>query len=354
MRILHVAETVVGGIATYLNFLEKIHDDEQSIHNVYLLPDSQAKYISGEIVTFKRDSRGLSAILQMMLAFIKTYKKVKPDVIFLHSSFAGLVRLIAIFNPEIKSKIIYCSHGWSFDMEDKKPLYLKIYAKIERFLAYYCRTIICISKYEMERAKQVNIRNDKLCVVYNCVDDNVSLLDNVDKDKFKLDKNRIYCLFVGRDSNQKGFDLLPAISEFLPQNMTILVVGNLKEYESNEKIQHFGWCTKSDVDYLRSKSKFLLIPSRWEGFGYVVVEAFRQNLPVIGSNRGALPELIREGKDGFIFDLSDISSIKPKIDLILDDKIHQEVKVTMADRYKDFSFDKFNLNILDIYNKVAK
>jgi glycosyltransferase involved in cell wall biosynthesis len=49
----------------------------------------------------------------------------------------------------------------------------------------------------------------------------------------------------------------------------------------------------------------VVMPSRWEAFGLVAIEAMRAGVAVIGSNRGALPEVIRNGIGGRIFDLDD-------------------------------------------------
>ena len=53
---------------------------------------------------------------------------------------------------------------------------------------------------------------------------------------------------------------------------------------------------------------FLVVPSLWEEpFGRVVIEAFAAGVPVLASNRGGLPELIAEGKNGYLFDPSDLN-----------------------------------------------
>ena len=46
------------------------------------------------------------------------------------------------------------------------------------------------------------------------------------------------------------------------------------------------------------------MPSRWEAFGLVAIEAMRSGVPVIASNRGALPEVVEDGVGGYL-DLDD-------------------------------------------------
>lgn len=43
------------------------------------------------------------------------------------------------------------------------------------------------------------------------------------------------------------------------------------------------------------------MPSRWEAFGLVAIEAMKYGKPVIASDRGALPELVKDGVNGYVF-----------------------------------------------------
>ena len=74
----------------------------------------------------------------------RNINKIQPDIIHLHSTFAGfIVRTHYIFKSR-KPKIIYCSHGWSFLMDIgfiKKYIYLSI----EKILCAYTDLIINIS-----------------------------------------------------------------------------------------------------------------------------------------------------------------------------------------------------------------
>ena len=60
---------------------------------------------------------------------------------------------------------------------------------------------------------------------------------------------------------------------------------------------------QKELETLYQKAKALLCPTRWaEPFGMVNVEAQACGTPVLGARRGALPEIIQEGKTGFLFD----------------------------------------------------
>ncbi len=87
----------------------------------------------------------------------------------------------------------------------------------------------------------------------------------------------------------------------------------------NENIKFLGWV---NLNNYYKKNKFLILPSLiQESFGLVIPESMGYYRPVIGSNRGAIPDLIKENKTGFIFnpkkkgDLANVILKASKIDI---------------------------------------
>ena len=65
------------------------------------------------------------------------------------------------------------------------------------------------------------------------------------------------------------------------------------------------------------------MPSRWEAFGLVAVEAMKYGKAVIASDRGALPELIKNGENGFTFSMETRDSLKNVLDLLDKNQLRQ-------------------------------
>ncbi|WP_417760628.1 glycosyltransferase [Shewanella sp.] len=348
MKVLHVAETVKGGIATYLNMLTLA--TQQECENIFLVPENQQQYIDADSIGYRYSQRRPKDLLTMFKTFYRVYKEQQPDIVFMHSTFAGLLRLVCIIEPGLKRKIVYCSHGWSFSMNSRK-IVLKTYAVVEHLLSKLNRKIVCISKYEREQASIIGIKNSLLTVIYNSIPKDVVIDEAV---TLTLAEDEKYLVFVGRKSEQKGYDLLDEIAKYLPNNYKIIVIGDFQSGDfSSQKIITTGWLDGAKVNYILKNAKALICPSRWEGFGFVVIEAFRAGVPVIGSNRGALPELILTPLNGFTFDLDNMPKLE-KIFKVLDDdlKWHQ-LKANVSHSFEDnFSLDKFKFSVLQLYSEI--
>ena len=62
------------------------------------------------------------------------------------------------------------------------------------------------------------------------------------------------------------------------------------------------------------ESAFLVMPSEWyEGFPMVLVEAFSQGLPVVGSRLGSMAEIIQDGVTGLHFEAGNAADLAEKV-----------------------------------------
>jgi glycosyltransferase involved in cell wall biosynthesis len=68
------------------------------------------------------------------------------------------------------------------------------------------------------------------------------------------------------------------------------------------------------------RATFLVLPSRREGMGRVILEAFCRGRPVVGARAGGIPDLVRHGKNGILVDPDDIEGLADALTLLLSDK----------------------------------
>ncbi len=160
-------------------------------------------------------------------------------------------------------------------------------------------------------------------------------------------------LFVGRLIKEKNTDLLirslPLVKETFPDiKCTIIGEGPEKEKLEGltgelgllENVEFAGFLDSySDVISNMKSSKVLVLPSRREGFGMVVVEANACGVPVVvvDHTMNAAKDLITPGKNGFIADISE-ESLADKITRGINSK--EELKDKCKDFAKDFDWDK--------------
>lgn len=146
-----------------------------------------------------------------------------------------------------------------------------------------------------------------------------NLKEIIDEKRSLVHKKDTRFLFVGSILRQKGvFKMIEAFKKLSKYpDVSLDIVGKgadssqlEKEIVSDSRIHYLGFKTTSELDNIYRSADILLVPSDWdEPFGRVVIEGNSNGLPVIGSNRGGIPEIIRTTGGGKIFDISKISSL---------------------------------------------
>lgn len=131
-------------------------------------------------------------------------------------------------------------------------------------------------------------------------------------------KEEISFVFLGNLSKEKGItELLSSFSATTDANIKLFIAGKgeleqlVTEYANKDKrITFVGWLAEEKVNDLLQKCDVLICPSIWnEPFGRIVLDAYKNGLPVIASNRGGLPEIVVPNKTGLV--------IEPKNDEII-------------------------------------
>ena len=122
-------------------------------------------------------------------------------------------------------------------------------------------------------------------------------------------------LFVGHCSPIKGVNyLLEAIWLLKDSDIVLDLVGDLEgniEYTRSlqemtriwgisDKIIFHGFVHRERIIDLYTEADIFVLPSLWEGFGIVLLEAMAFNLPVIATTAGAIPELVKDGVNGLL------------------------------------------------------
>jgi len=356
IRVLHVAQSVAGGIASFFEEIAAHQSQMFGQENVtFLLPSGGERHLPGiaptQLKQFGSSGRGPGPLLDFALTTIRTIGQLRPDIVHLHSSFAGALRVL-IPRRRSSSKIVYCPHGWAFGMDVSRARKLT-FAAVERRLAASTDLILVNSMSEHSLAVQYGLPPKKLRVVAN----GIAWAPLPRRDR---SKGGISLAFIGRHDRQKGLDiLLETIERFSLPHIRFHIVGESVlgaatgiASRPRANVTFHGWLDRpATLDLLR-KVDAVVMPSRWEAFGLVAIEAMRAGVPVIASNRGALPEVVEHGIGGYIFDLDDSDSLGLLLGRLDPDELHRLGLSARARWESRFVADRMNLETEQAYREL--
>lgn len=359
-RILHLSEYTKGGVETHLREVLGYQADR---HDVYLLvsafnADTSSLRIGRERILTYPYKRKPAYFLRAMRSIRKTVGAIDPDIVHVHGTFAGLfLRTLFLFKRR-RPLVVYCAHGWSFLM-DAVPWKRKLYAWAEKAMSLRTDAIIHISNHEYEMAMRYGLPKGKSTVVYNGVSDAKPSAWPDGSSPFDGPPGRINLLFVGRFDRQKGFDLLlDVFNEHRFDNVRLFLAGESvlqrRDFVYPDNAVKLGWVSNADIDRYMGACDAVVVPSRWEGFGIVAIEALRNRKPVIASNRGALPEIVRHGENGYVFDFenkAELADIVRKLDKRTLARMGEAGGRIFDEKFRS---DRMNKQIERLYESVAE
>lgn len=360
MRIMHVAETTKGGIASYLSEVIPAQAAAFGSRNIcVLIPDRDLKEVRFDaelaVQTFRGKRRGGVALLNLYWKLSSLLGEFNPDIVHLHSSFAGFVGRMRTFGLLRRPVIVYCPHGWAFGRDSS--LFAKLcFLCVERILAWRTDCIINISNSEQDLAARHGLPEKKMEVIYHGVRDYPPNAARV----WPRDNRVIRILFVGRLDRQKGFDIALDLIGQLPAEFHLYVAGtNVLKHRAEQRgkhgnrVHHLGWISRQDLGVYYRSADYVLMPSRWEGFGLVAIEAMENGVPVISSDRGALPEINVDGETGYVFDIDDLAPLAARL-VATDDATRRRLGELARQRYLHmFTADRMNTASLKLYNELV-
>lgn len=325
MKITHILECA-GGVERYLELLAprlKKEGFEQTIicsNSVNL--DKLKESADACYVTDMRQTFNPVAVIKIIRQVHIAITISKPDIVYCHSSFAGVFGRIAAIGTHCK--VVYNPHGWAFNMQNTSSMKLRVFRTLEQLLAHFTDKIVCISEAEFESAIDKNISSeDKLELIPNGIDiDAVRSAIAVKRSHLGIAEDAFVVGMIGRLSDQKAPDVFIRAAEIIHKeipNSAFIIVGDGEQREEIETLarQHglllvvTGW-TNKPYSYLKAFDVAMLL-SRWEGFGLAIVEYMAAEKNVVATRADAIPSLIEDGKDGFLVDIDNSEQAADKV-----------------------------------------
>lgn len=177
--------------------------------------------------------------------------------------------------------------------------------------------ITSVSQFTAELVSK-ELAIDDVKVIYNGIDQNRFYPNRVSK----RSGNQIRVLFCGNLTRRKGVQwLLPILSRLSPKIAVFYTTGlrGNMELPGNERLQCLGSVNYEQMPSVYNDMDILLFPTVREGLSLAAIEAMACGLPVVATNCSSLPELIDDGKGGFLCPLGDVQVFADKINQLAED-----------------------------------
>ena len=342
-----------------------IHGGMEAVLSVYLESPKLEKYNIEYLAAWYEFNK-----IKMIITFIRCLYRLlflfvfyKVPLVHVHMAAWGsfyrkaiLILLAKIF----RKNVILHLHGSEFNMFYERSARITKWLVSKTFDSV--DVIIVLSKLWLDHVKS-KTANNNIKILYNPV-----FIRPLPKKLKRKNKREKSVLFIGTLMQRKGiYDLLHAIPEIVRRypsaQFNICGDGDLDECERycNEKnilehVEFCGWVTgKEKSEKLQSADLFVL-PSYNEGLPVAILEAMAASLPIISTYVGGIPDIIKNGENGFLIKPGDVDGlIESIVTLLQDDVLRNKIAVQNANMAREyFDADVVINELREIYDELLE
>ncbi len=337
----------VGGLATHLQNLAR-EQVKEGVTPIVLTCGYEGNYGVKEeegVIVYRINADHIPAedffswVLQMNLLLqvkaAEIFQNHKVDIIHAHDWLVTTtaVALKHIYRIPLISTIHALESGRYGGIRGDRQVLIN---DLESKLTFESWRVICCSnfmKYSLIGA--FHVPEDKIDVIPNGVnveDFNIEFDKNEFKSKFALPEEKII-LFVGRHVWEKGLDILMGAIPFIlgkHPEAKFVVTGDgylrgkceeiAREKAPEGKVLFTGYVDDDTLKKLMIISDVIVIPSRYEPFGIVALEAMAARTPAVVADTGGLAEIVKHEKNGIKVWVDHSESLAWGVNYVLDGK----------------------------------
>lgn len=221
-------------------------------------------------------------------------------------------------------KLIISTHAvYEFHKAQSESLF----AKVTRFVFNNSDKIFALLEHSKQELTKLGVDESKIEPYTYWIDlEKFTTADKtLAKQKLNWDQSKLHLLFIGRLIEKKGVKELIAASKISHSSLEIIHLigsGDLDTYvqqnQSHNLIYH-GRLENSELpQYLQAADLFIIPSTHEEGAGRVIMEALACGTPVIGSNRGGIPEILTQ-------DVGELIDVSPENIVQAIQHMHQRI-----------------------------
>jgi UDP-glucose:(heptosyl)LPS alpha-1,3-glucosyltransferase len=301
--------------------------------------------------------------LSFLLIATLTLKKYKFDITYSQPG--------RYFSPKVAGVHI-CHKAWAMQQKPRnfiEWLANKLLVLIETYNLRKAKKIIAVSNsIKKELIKYYHVSPEKIHVAY----DGVNLKEFSPKNKiyfrkklrkkYKVSSNEFLLLFIGVPFKRKGLEYVIRSLPYIPQTK-LFVIG--KESPTFYKELAFKLGVDNRITFLKFVEKIsqyfaaadiFVLPTLYEPFGLVVLEAMASGLPVVVSETAGAAELIEDGKDGLLVENpKNPEEIAEKINYLLEnDSLRKRIGRNARKKAEKYPWSRTAEEMLKVFEEVAK
>ncbi len=229
------------------------------------------------------------------------------------------------------------------------------------------KKVICVSDAISKKVKEALDEKRKVITVHDGIDPaRFTLSDSTGyiHTEFKIHPSKMLIANISAIAPRKDYGTFLQTAKIIlnqRDDCHFLIVGNgtlekeMKALAANleltDKVTFTGF--RTDISEIFRELTVFLITSDIEGLGTTVIDSLYNGIPVVATRAGGIPELIRDGKDGFLCPLYDAKCLAQKVEILLDSQTTRTaMKNSGHEHAKQFTNVKMGDGVLKVYREV--
>lgn len=304
---------------------------------------------------------------QLSASIIKPIKKRNIPIVFTAHDLQAICPAIVMLDSQkqicekcLNGKYLNCAKNKCIKNSGLKSILGTVEAKYYKYKKIYINKIdkiITPSEFYKLKLIQDGIPENNIEAIHNFID-----MDNYNVEV----EDDGYAFYFGRLIKEKGiFTLLEAFKGIKDKKLLIAGDGpdleKIKEYLNKNNMQEdvklLGYIDSNKVKEYVRKSRFIIVPSIWyENCPYSVLETLAIGKPIIGSNLGGIPELVKNNESGLIYTYNKPKELQEKMKTLFENKeLADELgKNAKQIAKKEYSKESYYNKIINIYEGAVK
>lgn len=310
--------------------------------------DSKLKHLVEDEINGVRVFRGTGGMFnsnELRRDCVKGYKQVRNSIIQIYNTGIKkeLETLLRVFKPEIchtNNLYGFSTYLWKIIHDNDIPLVHTThdYWLLNRlnilFTKHYAKYVQCVtspSNYVLNKYSGI-FQNAQYVCIPNAVElDEAFIKNNRERAIARIGESpTIRFIYAGQLESIKGVkEMIDAFMEINSHEIELIICGQgrLQSYvkdcaDKDSRIKYLGKLSYLELEKIYKSGNVLMAPSKWEEpFGMVAIEAFIFGLPVIGSKRGGLQEIIEGLNCGVTLDNVTKNELKKAISEMMDRQV---------------------------------